>query len=503
MRATIATMLKISHCRHWLAAIACLTAIGNAVAEPLAAPGDMRLRNDLQLLNDSGVFDISLSAWPVSLGDVHRATDAAVIDGESDAVARALERVRRQLEWELAPGEFDFVFGASAASEPRIIRTFEDTPRGELEGFAKLSWVGERFAINLEGRFVNDPIDGDEFRPDGTYVGAALGNWIVTAGWQERWFGPGRDGSLILGSNARPSPGIMLQRNNTTPFETKWLSWLGPWSFTTFMTQLDDDREIKDALLFGIRGSFRPVKGLEIGITRTAQWCGEDRPCDLSTFGDLLLGNDNRGVNVDPEDEPGNQLAGLDIRWSLPADIPVAAYMQWIGEDGRPGSGLIGSWMRQVGVEFWGRFGDFDHRTHFEVSDTLAREGGFGFSDEKPNVAYNHPIYKTGYRYNQRVIGHPADGDSLSYSLGSTLVQSAGHTWNVSLRYMEINRAGSPNERHTLSPTPQEIADVQISHSRETRFGRFDLGLGYASIDDELTGVSDKQTSVFLRWSSR
>jgi hypothetical protein len=269
------------------------------------------------------------------------------------------------------------------------------------------------------------------------------------------------------------------------------------------MSQLDDERVINDALLFGVRGSFRPLKGLEIGLTRTAQWCGDDRPCDLSTFGDLLFGNDNRGVNVDPEDEPGNQLGGIDIRWSLPKGIPAAAYMQWIGEDGRPNGGVVGSWMRQVGVEHWGTIGGVSHRTHFEVSDTLTREGGFGFSDEKPNTAYEHSIYKTGYRYKQRVMGHPTDGDSLSYSLGSTLVQSAGHTWNVTLRYMEINRAGRPNGRHTLTQTPQELIDAQLSHERETKYGRFYLGVGYQSLDDEATGVSDSDFTAFLRWTSR
>ena len=72
---------------------------------------------------------------------------------------------------------------------------------------------------------------------------------------------------------------------------------MGPWTFTTFMDLLDDERYVNDALLFGVRGSFRPPRtGLEIGISRAAQWCGDGRPCDLSTFFDLLVGNDNKGV---------------------------------------------------------------------------------------------------------------------------------------------------------------------------------------------------------------
>jgi hypothetical protein len=207
-------------------------------------------------------------------------------------------------------------------------------------------------------------------------------------------------------------------------------------------------------------------------------------------------------VNVVPEDEPGNQLGGIDVRWVLPRKIPVALYMQWIGEDGRAG-GLIGNWLRQVGIKYWGTVGDSSHRTYFEESDTTCRQGGFGFSDIQPNCACNHFIYRTGYRYNGRPIGHPIDGDGLSYSLGSTLVQSAGHTWNATLRYMEIKREGSPDPRHTLSPTPQELVDIQITHERETRFGRFYAGLGYERLDDQATGQTSSDVSGFIRWSSR
>ena len=119
------------------------------------------------------------------------------------------------------------------------------------------------------------------------------------------------------------------------------------------------------------------------------------------------------------------------------------------------------------------------------------------------DCAYEHGIFLTGYRYQQRPIAHGMDGDGLSYSFGSTLVQSAAHSWNVSLRYMEINRVGTPNLRHTLSATPQEILDLQISYDRLTPVGRFYAGIGYSRLDDNLTGASASDVSAFIRWSSR
>jgi hypothetical protein len=269
------------------------------------------------------------------------------------------------------------------------------------------------------------------------------------------------------------------------------------------MNLLDDEREIDNALLFGLRITFKPIDSLEIGLSRTAQWCGDGRPCDFDAFTNMLLGNDNRGVNVDPDEEPGNQLAGFDIRWVLPKQIPVALYMQWVGEDGRDGQAVPGSWLRQLGIEAWGHIGDSIHRTHMEVSDTSCREGGFGFSDIKPDCAYEHSIYRTGYRYKEKSMGHGTDGDGLSYSLGSTLVQSGGHSWNLLLRYMEINRVGVQGPRHTISPTSQELADIQLTYDRQTSVGRFYIGLGYSRLDDHASNSSSDDIEAFVQWSTQ
>jgi hypothetical protein len=482
-----------------IALTAAISATPRATAEPWATPDDPRLRHDLELLNDTGAMNIPLTSWPLSWGDIGRGL--ADID-RSDLTlsqAAAYERVSDELNWQ-SDSDPHLELTAGVAEEPRLIRTFEDTPRADAEAGAALSWVGERLAFKLQAAMASNPLDNDEVRLDGTYVGIALGNWMLSAGWQDRWWGPGRDGSLILSTSARPAPGISFQRNNSTPFESKWLRWIGPWSVTSFLTQLDDERVINDARLFGLRVNFKPIDSLEIGLSRTAQWCGDDRPCDFSAFTDLLLGKDNRGVNVGP-DEPGNQLAGFDLRWRLPQQIPVALYMQWIGEDSRRGGPEIGSWLRQVGIEHWGSIAGVRHRTHFEVSDTRCREGGFGFSDVKPDCGYEHSIYQTGYRYRGRAIGHAADGDSLAYSLGSTLVQSAGHSWNLTLRYMEINRSGAPNARHTVSATPRELADIQLTHDRITDIGRFHIGLGVSNVDDTVMEESSTDFTGFVQWT--
>jgi len=486
-----------------IATLLILSFTETAAADPFVEPGDSLLRADLQSLDDAGILRMPLTTWPMSYGDISRGLSASDSGYVNADVTAAMVRVRSRTLQESNASKWRFDLAASLAENPLVIRTFEDTPREEAELDLHISRMGQRFAINLRGSIVANPIDGDEFRPDGTYFGVALGNWMLSAGWQERWWGPGNNGSLILSTNARPPPGIAIQRNDSAAFKTKWLSWLGPWSFVAFIDQLDDERYVNDSLLFGARFSFKPISSLEIGLSRVAQFCGDGRPCSLGTFFDMLIGNDNSGVNVDPNDEPGNQRAGIDMRWALPKRIPIAFYMQWIGEDGRQDRSLPpGSWLRQLGAEVWGDVGGMRYTTFFEISDTACHEGSYGAGSTKPNCAYEHGIYQTGYRYKGRSMAFGADADALSYALGSTLVQSSGNSWNVLVRYTEINRVGPPSPVHTLSATPQDLADILLIYTRVTPIGTFSGSLGYGRLKDSATSATSNDISAFIRWQS-
>jgi hypothetical protein len=68
---------------------------------------------------------------------------------------------------------------------------------------------------------------------------------------------------------------------------------------------------------------------------------------------------------------------------------------------------------------------------------------------------------------------------------------------------MQINQEGSPDQNHSLSPTPQDRADVQLSHDRLTRFGHFHVGVGYNYVDDEASGVTTSDFTGFIYWSTR
>ena len=139
------------------------------------------------------------------------------------------------------------------------------------------------------------------------------GNWLISANTLDRWWGPAHESSLILSNNARPMPTVMVERAEARAPGVSWLSWLGPYRFSFGISQMEDDREDVDSPLFmAWRVVFMPFKKIELGFSRTAQFCGEGLPCDLETFGNMLAGNDNVGFDATEEDEPGNQMAGFD-----------------------------------------------------------------------------------------------------------------------------------------------------------------------------------------------
>jgi len=466
------------------------------LAGPWMPPGDTALRHDVMLLADAGALPVPVTTWPLAWGDVAGALDDRGVELSPDEAA-AYARLTRRIAEATRTGEGTLRLHAALAGNPREIRAFEDGPRDEGEVGFSLDWTGDWLAFNLAGEWLNDPEDRKDWRLDGSYFGLALGNWMLSAGAMDRWWGPGWQGSLILGNNARPIPALALERNSTQAFESKWLSWIGPWDLAVVWGFLEDDRAVPDARFFGLRVNFRPLKTLEIGISRTALWCGRGQSCGSGAFSDMLFRGDEPGSNPD-------QLGGFDVRWSGALfDMPIALYAQMIGED--EANGLPSDWLGQFGAETWGRLRDVgSYRLYLEWADTecdfrfyrsIRSDGGPG----SPGCAYSNSVYRTGQHYRGRSFAHSIDGDSSVFAAGGMLTDTRGRSWLMTAAAGNLNRRNAGSS--ALAGNKTRYRELELVHKRALLLGELDVGVGYASLEDTVTDDTDDDFRAFIGWS--
>ncbi len=468
-------------------ALATACAVFCAHAGPWLAPGDLAVRHDIEILADAGILRGPVTTWPVSWPDVARDANAARLpDDASEALRQALMRIQSAARRESKTGFEGLDVRASGARDPDSLRTFADTPREEGELELAAAWMGNRLAANLQVTGVTDASDDQSARFDGSYVGLNVGNFMISAGWMERWWGPGWEGSLILGSAARPIPSVRVERNYTDAFETKWLRWIGPWRASLELGQMEGSGvPVPDVRFFAARVNFKPRPWLEFGLSRTAQWCGEGRPCGWGTFKDLLIGNDNSDANLGTNDEPGNQMAGYDFRLRSPwRPLPLALYGQFIGED--EAGGLPAKFLGQLGAESWASTPWGALRGHFEYADTSCN---FTRSQPMLGCAYRNHLYPQGYTFRGHSIGHAMGGDGRMYSLGSLLVRPNGDSLSVLLRKVELNRDGAASNR---------LKNIEVQYNRPFARGELRLGLGYNDFDIEPADGAD--FTGFIEW---
>lgn len=477
--------------------IAVLLAGDNGHASPQIPAGDMMVRHDIQLLADEGVIEGPVTTWPIAWGQVLQQLSRPESRDVSPAAQMAMARLNRLARWKTRTDRFTFRAEAAAAEAPTRIRGFADTPRESVVAGLGTSWTSEWTALDLNVQAVDKSGGSSEARFDDSFIGLAVGNYTISLNTQDRWWGPGWDGSLILSNNARPIPAVSFDRNFTSAFESKWLAWLGPWDVSATMGQLESDRAIPDALFFGLRFAFKPIPSLELGLSRTAQWCGEGRSCDAGTFADLLIGRDNRGDDgLDTTTEPGNQMAGVDVRWSLPLfGINTAVYGQFIGED--EAGGFPSRYLGLLGAEASGVWDDrWSWRWFGEFAGTSCQ---FHESSELFDCAYNHLVYATGYRYKGRPIGHGADNDARVFSTGLFAVDPDETHWSLLLRRAELNRGGNASAPNSLTPEPKDLSSIDVRFSRPFAYGIIDAGVGYETWSDS-DGDDGNDTRFYLRW---
>ena len=408
-------------------------AILSALALPAAAQGiilnNENLRTDLNWLNQQGVIQISTSTWPLSGDEVRRVLSNAKI--ENSAQQKVFDSVKAILD----AGNTPVKLALFAETDPqKIPQKFADDQKSQYQAALELNAGGTQWDAKLRVNAEKDLIidNGHDVNIEGSYLAGKLWNQWLIAGQIPTYWGPGQDGSLIRGDASRPVYGFTMQRAEQKAFETKWLSWIGPWQYQAYAGQLDNYKAIPDAKLLGFRLTAQPLPYLELGGSRILQWGGEGRSESWDSLWNALKGNDNF---YDGDQDKSNQIAGFDARLNLKqwSGVPLSVYGQYVGEDE---AGLLPSKkMYLAGVDYSSQIKNMPFQIYTEWADTRTNGNAQG-------ISYNHHIYTDGYYQHGFPLGHAMGGDGQMYSLGGDIRFDKMNRLNGRILLAKINQSG-------------------------------------------------------------
>lgn len=475
-------------------------------AEPWIDTSNIFLRANIQHLADLGMIKTPTTTYPLMWINIVNDLKKAPITSLDEKAQSSYNYVMHQFK--LAKNNQKTI-ELNASLKDKRFTSFGDSYREKNNIGIRTSWMTDSFALNLSTSY-NHSDDG-KIRYDGSYVATFVGNWVATIGMQDRWWGNGWDSNLSLTNNARPMPSLSLTRKESLPFIIPFTDYGIPWTVTSFMGMMDDNRVIKDTLLWGFRLNFKPFDNLEIGITRLAQWGGEGRPKDASTFWNLLIGKDNCGAggldcSGEVSQEPGNQQAGYDLRYTFNAfNTPLSLYGQYYAEDGDNHSsfGFLTEPVTLIGLDA--------HISPFDKPSTIYIESSDTYADctdtnsiDTGDCFNEHHTYATGMRYEQRTIGHIYDNDAKAIVLGLISELQTDTHMELKLRKLSLNNDNSdkapsnPIVGNPLTSIAEDMITLSAKIQHSYRNWRFTLGSEYSQSSFENDVSDDSDFNAFL-----
>ena len=480
-------------------------------AEPWIDTSNIYLRTSIQQLADAGHIKTPVTTFPLMWLDIGRDLkhiDYSTLNGSEKQAFDYINHQYRMAKKNNKKLEFN------TATKDKRFTSFGEDFRDKNNIKVQASYMTDSFAVGLSSSYTFSPQDNDKTRLDGSYIAGFIGNWAFTLGKQDRWWGPGWDSNLSLTNNARPIPAIALSRRSAIPFGIPFTEIEIPWTVTSFMGVMDDNRVIDNTLLWGFRLNFKPLDGLEIGLTRLAQWGGKNRPKSFGTFVDLLLGKDNCGAEglidcgENYENEPGNQQAGYDLRYSFSLlNTPIGLYGQYFAEDG-DNSGSSLSFLTepkiQIGVDTHLRIFSVPTTLYLEYTDSYADCSDTN-SSSIGNCFNEHHIYQTGMRYQQRTLGNLYDNDATSVVLGFVSTISPNTNVTTKIRHLQLNKDNNDKAPdniiigNPLTKIAEDMIMVSTKVQHSYKNWRYTLGLDLSNSKFDNDIADKNQANLFFK----
>lgn len=460
------------------AATAWMSVATAAGAGPWAQVGDAQLRSDIDILAAAGVIDNITTQWPLPWGGVLSRLEGGALDEQPDYIKDAAERVHAQGMAETQTHELHASASIDVASTPNVVRGFDALGRETVQGQVSAEYIWDTTAVHIAtGVQTTDRHDKQVFVPDGSYIAQRLGNAGLYAGYVTHWWGPGWISAMSLSNNARPVPQIGITRISTTPFDSRWLSWIGPWQAEFFVGVLDGPRIARNTIYDGFRLAFSPLPHLEIGIARTDMMCGTGHPCKpLVDWVDGINGSSGPNV-VNDEGNIDVRYSGTLGRWAY------EVYAQAMNEDNWPfiksaSSHLFGG---SVCVPYNGRI----TRLTVEYTDSRATRDLFG-GGILYGAAYNNSQYPDGMRYRGRTLGFSLDSDSTLLTIQGSFTDKQQRSVTLTYHHADVSDPlNSTGNAVTTSPVSINVGQLRLSIPLEMNDHRLRLEIEGRVQDDQ------------------
>ena len=484
----------------WVLLAAALCPHHEAGASPWVEVGDAGLRRDIEILAGHRLIDGLVTTWPLPWAQVARALTVTDASAYPEYVQQALSRVRARFRQETETHRVKGEARVQATNKPPLVRDFGRSVYDELQAQVSGEYLWESTAARLSvGYLGRADLGNAKATLDRSYLAQELDNWLLYAGLLQQWWGPGNISSLILSNNPRPMPHVGIMRNNPKAFESPWLSWIGPWQFNGFLGYFNDERTINDVLFVGLRAAFSPVQGLEIGVNRTLQLCGEGRPCGGKAWKNAFLFVDNNPD--DPVENPSNQMAGADIRYTVPIDpVLLSVYGQYTGEDQRSDLPNKAGWVLGTSVTGHSKTLAATWQVIFEASDS--RASLYSTADTDSNVFYTGVYFPEGYRYRGRALGHSLDNDARLYSLKTSFTDADNRSLYFAYHFADLNRDGVA-AGNTVSDSADAVNIGQVGIAIPWGSSMLSLDL---TVQDDQPNTPDEKSFLFsalAAWNAR
>jgi len=400
---------------------------------------DWQARHQLERLVDEAGLQITTTHWPLPSSAVQNALDDLPNDlspsllESKQFISEDLRKLRRDGKVDAqfrnkAEAPVGFGENYTPGSSIRLSSAAAEFGPDYLPIAARVGVRVEASPNSLQTVFTGLGKEGRvQAKLDDTALVTQISGFNVQAFAHQNWWGPGWQSSLINGNNIPPWMGVGIQRSEVKPSESKWLSWMGPWTFEMFLAKAQDPVLVAnqpDGYYFiGTRMTLKPWSWMEIGLTRDIQMGGAGR---LSGIHDILntvfTGGGEHSFQGSTQQDLSNGLAGYDVRLNCPKGVHCASYFQWMGEDSSGQSHLPNSFMTLEGLEWWSTSGR--HRLFIENMQTYT--DSFPWNPVKyVGSGYRNWAYPQGFTNGGRWIGSSFGGDARILTIGWLDIEAA------------------------------------------------------------------------------